>query len=797
MTTLAPTPPAAPTAVSPEIVACLAGQADQLQTAVHANLRQHFIQNHGRLMSPRQLPGFSQEITQNFLHYLHHADLPHLTTTVHQLAAHGLGHLSALAVVDALFTTTNTLLSEAQLLTITPYLNEYRHHFLHHYMQAREQIIITARESFYQNVEAALERQVRQERTLRQELLESELRFKSLVNNIPGTVYRCAVDPDYTMELMSEDVLELSGYPATDFIGSRVRTYASVICEEDQAVVDAAVLHGVEAHTPYAIEYRIRHADGRLVWIGEWGQAVYDDKGNPLWLDGVLINISAQKAADEALAKRARELQAVTDVSTAVATILEPTTLLQELSDLTKARFNLYHAHVYLLDETSQTLVLAAGAGDVGRQMVAQGWQIPVHRERSVVARAARTRRGAIINNVRAEPDFLPNSLLPETRAELAVPIIVGEQVMGILDVQAAETDYFSEEDATIMTTLATQIGVAVQNARSFAASEAARRELSQLTRRLTREGWQDYLALQQQPILSVAVGQPPANGQTLQQPLVVQGEAIGQLVLAEPQAFSQEAEEIVTAVIERLSSHIENLRLTAQTSAALAQTEQQAERLALLNEMGAALGNATTVDEIYQIVAHYTVEILSSDMVTLSLLEPSGDCFQIIGLHGPKPDVFPGGSFPLANTAVERTIREQRLLIAPQDFVEQPTTDVGVLAMQGIHSFICAPLTAGERPLGALNIGREKANAYGTTDAYLVQQIVALFAATLESHRLFEETKRRAEREALVNAISQKIQSAPTIQSAMQTAVTELGKALQIKRTVVELNQTGTLPQI
>jgi GAF domain-containing protein len=166
--------------------------------------------------------------------------------------------------------------------------------------------------------------------------------------------------------------------------------------------------------------------------------------------------------------KMARELSVVASVSTATATITETNRLLQEVVNKTKSAFNLYHAHIYLMNEAEDTLVLAAGAGDVGKQMVSEGRQIPLDSEKSLVARAARTRVGAAVNDVHADPDFLPNPLLPETRSEQAVPMIVGDKVLGVLDVQSEQLNRFTEIDVNINTTLASQVAVALQNARTF-----------------------------------------------------------------------------------------------------------------------------------------------------------------------------------------------------------------------------------------------------------------------------------------------------------------------------------------
>jgi signal transduction histidine kinase len=136
--------------------------------------------------------------------------------------------------------------------------------------------------------------------------------------------------------------------------------------------------------------------------------------------------------------------------------------------DLTKSRFKLYHAHIYLYDAEQANLVLAAGAGKAGQQMKAERRTIALSNTRSLVARAGRSRTGVIENNVTQSPDFLPNPYLPDTRAELAIPMIVGDQLVGVLDIQSEFADRFAESDLSVMTTLAGQIAVAVQNALSY-----------------------------------------------------------------------------------------------------------------------------------------------------------------------------------------------------------------------------------------------------------------------------------------------------------------------------------------
>jgi PAS domain S-box-containing protein len=230
--------------------------------------------------------------------------------------------------------------------------------------------------------------------------------------------------------------------------------------------------------------------------IGALG--IQSDEENPLTYEEMefIRSVSSQVAealeaarlfeqTQDALSEQERlstQLETVAQVSTAASTVLEVDTLLQAVVDLTKASFNLYHTHIYLMDPQTHTLVLRAGADQVGRLMTLEGRRINLDDE-SIIARAVKTREGVVENDVRKIVDFIPNPLLPHTRAELAVPLIVGDQVIGVLDLQADRVDFFTEEDISIHRTLASQIAVAVQNATLFAEQVAASAKLREVDR--------------------------------------------------------------------------------------------------------------------------------------------------------------------------------------------------------------------------------------------------------------------------------------------------------------------------
>jgi PAS domain S-box-containing protein len=136
------------------------------------------------------------------------------------------------------------------------------------------------------------------------ELKASEQKFRTLIDNIPGVCYRCANDAAYTMEFLSDSVESLSGYPAADFVGNRVRTFASLFHPEDAALVDRIVADALSHRRPYAIDYRIIHRDGSVRWVHEKGQGEFDDDGNLRHLDGAIFDVTAHRHLEEELSRK-------------------------------------------------------------------------------------------------------------------------------------------------------------------------------------------------------------------------------------------------------------------------------------------------------------------------------------------------------------------------------------------------------------------------------------------------------------------------------------------------------------
>ncbi|MCB0165856.1 MAG: GAF domain-containing protein [Anaerolineae bacterium] len=192
------------------------------------------------------------------------------------------------------------------------------------------------------------------------------------------------------------------------------------------------------------------------------------------------------------VASRTQRLEMVANISERLNRILKFEELLAAIVTEVQDKFGYYHAHIYLLDDSGERLVVAEGTGPAGEKMKMGGHNIQLNAETSLVARAARTGEIVWVNNVREAPDWLPNELLPNTYSEMAVPILLDGQVVGVLDVQSDQISGLDESDANVLRSLANQVTVAIRNAHLFGEVETALAEAHEAQRRYQQEAWQE-----------------------------------------------------------------------------------------------------------------------------------------------------------------------------------------------------------------------------------------------------------------------------------------------------------------
>lgn len=478
----------------------------------------------------------------------------------------------------------------------------------------------------------------------------------------------------------------------------------------------------------------------------------------------LVMDIANRERAESLAKKRTADLEAVARLSTSISAILEPEPLLQAVVDLSKEMFGLYHTHIYVVNNNTGDLSLAAGAGEIGKKMVSEGWKILKDNEHSIVARAAREKQGIIINDVRNEIDFLPNPLLPDTRSELAIPMLTSGTMLGILDVQSDQVGYFSTEDVSILTALTAQIAIALQNAWRYQETQRQLAEMETLQSMLSRQAWTAYLGRQErehwgyeynrsdiQPfsIDSLSIGSnggspgratpiPPYTA-----PLEVRGETIGRLGVPSEAALtlSEEEQNFLNAVAEQLAQALERARLFEQT-------QKSALELETVAQVSSASSTMLDPNELLQSVVdlaknsfglyHAHAYLLDELETKLILSAGSGE----IG----RQMVEEGWVIFLEDESIVAQAAMTREGIIVNNVREDPNFLPNPL-LPNTSSELAIPMVVGQKLVGVFDVQSDRNNAFTEEDLRTFTTLASQTAVALQNARLFAEQTITVER--------------------------------------------------
>jgi GAF domain-containing protein/HAMP domain-containing protein len=178
------------------------------------------------------------------------------------------------------------------------------------------------------------------------------------------------------------------------------------------------------------------------------------------------------------VSERTKALQTSSEVSRRLSTILDPTQLVSEVVNQVRAAFGYYHVQIYFYDEARENLVMAGGTGEAGRLMLEQFHKLA--KGRGLVGRTAENNEAVLVADTSQNPQWLPNPLLPDTKSEAAIPISVGDLVLGVLDVQHNVPDALRQEDIDALQSIAYQVAVAYQNTKSYTEIQRSEAQLSE-----------------------------------------------------------------------------------------------------------------------------------------------------------------------------------------------------------------------------------------------------------------------------------------------------------------------------
>jgi GAF domain-containing protein/HAMP domain-containing protein len=327
-------------------------------------------------------------------------------------------------------------------------------------------------------------------------------------------------------------------------------------------------------------------------------------------------------AANERNERRARQFEAIAQVARTISSTRDLDTLLSQITEAIHREFGYYHVGIFLLDAAREYAVLSAANSEGGKVMLENGHRLKVG-ETGLVGFVTRTGKARVALDTGADAVYFNNPYLPDTRSELTLPLQVADEIIGALDVQSTEPGAFSQEDITILSTLADQVSIAIQNARQFEETRKALKEAEVLSRQFIQTGWQNFtknknlLGLrhtgarasilyrtngkeqQEEDLLSGEQRKKKNRGTSLSLPIQLHGEVIGSVEIHAPdnRPWDQDELDIVVAIIERAAIAMENARL-------LAESQKRAAKERTIGEISSKISMQAEVNELLKAAA-------------------------------------------------------------------------------------------------------------------------------------------------------------------------------------------------
>ena len=319
-------------------------------------------------------------------------------------------------------------------------------------------------------------------------------------------------------------------------------------------------------------------------------------------------------SANERNERRARQFESIAHIARTISSTRDLNILLSQITTAINREFGFYHVGIFLLDTAKEYAILSAANSQGGKIMLARGHRLKVA-ETGLVGYVTGTGKPRIALDTGVDAIFFDNPDLPQTRSELTLPLRVGEEIIGALDVQSTEPNAFFPEDINILSTLADQVSIAIQNAQQFEQTRLALNESELLSQKFVQSGWQQFT--KHRNIVGIhhtgtrasllykknskdedrsdrSSSKIKARGASLSLPIKLRGEVIGSVDIHAPdnRPWDQDELDIVTAIIERAAIAMENARL-------LAESQKRAAKERTIGEIASKISVQSDINEL------------------------------------------------------------------------------------------------------------------------------------------------------------------------------------------------------
>jgi GAF domain-containing protein/HAMP domain-containing protein len=319
-----------------------------------------------------------------------------------------------------------------------------------------------------------------------------------------------------------------------------------------------------------------------------------------------------QKDLEKKVDERTSQLKTINEVGRVATSILDPEELLKRVVELITKEFGYYYSAIYLVDNTGQWCDLKAATGEAGRVLTESRHQVEVTNT-NIIGRSIRTRQAQVLLETGDKAIRNYNPILPYTRSEIALPLLVGDQILGALDVHSTQAAAFSEQDIETLQSMANQVAISLDNARLFEETRYRLNELRNIQKQYLREAWIDSNF--PQGGISFAVGKAfrESDEYFTEFPITLRDQIIGQLRLGGEESLTPEDKNWIQAIATQAALALENARL-------LEESQSAAVREKFVTEITNKIWASTSIDGVLQTTVRELGQILDATEATIEI---------------------------------------------------------------------------------------------------------------------------------------------------------------------------------
>ena len=503
------------------------------------------------------------------------------------------------------------------------------------------------------------------------------------------------------------------------------------------------------------------------------------------------------------LERRALLLEITAEIGKLTTQMLAPQDLMARAVDVIKEQFNLYHASIFMLDEAGAWANLVASTGEAGRRLLARKHRLAVG-SASVIGWVTANRSARITQNVEQDPFYFPNPLLPDTRSEMAVPLIVGQKMLGAMDVQSEEEGAFSEIDARAIQAITDELAFAIENARLLRSTQEQLQRFESSYREQARLSWSRLTQNKESRRILFGIDEEREvdpfetsrlaagarrnvisdDKREMSAPVQVRGEVIATISVRRSQdsdPWSEDDRGFLDAVATQTALSLESARQFADERRRVAELE-------VVNRVSQAVSQHLRLDTLYRVVHSQVNQVLGDVDMLIGLFDATNNDIRF-PYASEQREMLRLESTLLGTGLASLVIQTQQPLLLQEDTARRAKAMGIELKRPAAESWLGVPLLVGDDVIGLIAVqDYQNENRFTEDDAALLTTIASQVATALQNAQLMEQVQRTARRERLIHEITSKVRRAPDMKTVLETTVHELRRALNASGTNIRI---------